>query len=130
MLLAFWRSIYAYNTRNTRIFFYWNNWYGDFGSLLSSNLFYYEKKNAVIKVNCLFSVCRLRFSYLYRNNFRRDNCSLFRRQGNTCYRTFIKSYTFSICHRNLGYGDTETNYTVNSKYINVFAFRFYISCCF
>ena len=91
--------------------------------------FYYEKKNAVIKANCLFSVCRLRFSYLYRNNFRRDNCSLFRRQGNTCYRTFIKSYTFSICHRNLGYGDTETNYTVNSKYINVFAFRFYIPCC-
>lgn len=65
MLFVFRRSIYAHNTRTSRILSHRNNWYGDFGSLLSSNLFYYEKKDAVIKANCLFPVCRLCFSYQY-----------------------------------------------------------------
>lgn len=75
MLFVFRRSIYAHNTRTSRILSHRNNWYGDFGSLLSSNLFYYEKKDAVIKANCLFPVCRLCFSYQY--------CDLFR-LGITC----------------------------------------------
>ena len=100
-----------------------------FGSLLSSNLFYYEKKDAVIKANCLFPVCRLCFSYQYCDLFRLGNYLPIKRQSNTCYRTFTKSYTFSIYYRNLGYGGAETNYTDDSKYTNVFTFRFYIPCC-
>ena len=34
-----------------------------------------------------------------------------------------------IPYRNLGYGGAETNYTDDSKYTNVFTFRFYIPCC-
>lgn len=129
MLFVFRRSIYAHNTRTSRILSHRNNWYGDFGSLLSSNLFYYEKKDAVIKANCLFPVCRLCFSYQYCDLFRLSNYLPIKRQSNTCYRTFTKSYTFSIYYRNLGYGGAETNYTDDSKYTNVFTFRFYIPCC-
>ena len=61
--------------------------------------------------------------------FRLGNYLPIKRQSNTCYRTFTKSYTFSIYYRNLGYGGAETNYTDDSKYTNVFTFRFYIPCC-
>lgn len=61
MLFVFRRSIYAHNTRTSRILSHRNNWYGDFGSLLSSNLFYYEKRMPLLRqiAYFLFVVCVL-----------------------------------------------------------------------
>lgn len=65
--------IYAYPTGDIGIFFDWNIWDDNFGSLLSADLFYFAKKNSVIKADSIFFLWCMYFGYQFSNIFRLDS---------------------------------------------------------